>query len=100
MCVCVHTCACYTLSEKVRASVNLTELVLSFYHMGPGDKTQAIRRGDKCLNPPSHLVLQIFLFNSYQEHKERASPNCESSEADPPYFGEHYLSVTEFPLKS
>lgn len=32
--------------------------------------------------PRSYLVLQSFLFNSYQENKERVSPNCKSSEAD------------------
>jgi len=82
--VCVHTCACYTLSVKIRALINLIESGLSFPHVGPGDKVQVIRLGDKCLTSPtpSYLVLRIFLFNSYQENKERVSPNCKSSEAD------------------
>lgn len=32
------------------------ELVLSFYHVDPGDQTQVFRRGSKCLSYMNHLV--------------------------------------------
>lgn len=43
----------------------LCESILSFYHMGPGTQTQAVRLGSTCLYLLSHLaspVIYIFKF--------------------------------------
>lgn len=55
----MYMCACAVKRMLVyvwRAEDDLQELGHSFYHLGPGDGTCAIRLGSKHLCLPSHLV--------------------------------------------
>lgn len=56
--VCACACMHMWMSEDI-----LQEPILSFYHVGPMDQTQAARLSDKCLFPPSHLTGSVFLFH-------------------------------------
>lgn len=47
-------CAYHSMCMIVRED-HVWEWVLSFYHVCSGDWAQAIKFGDKCLYPPSHL---------------------------------------------
>lgn len=54
--VCVSTCvcACAHIYSIQRSKDNLQELVISFYHVDPGNKMQIVRPGSKYLYVPSH----------------------------------------------
>lgn len=57
VCMRAHVCSCdYSFIHMV---IRQWELVRLSYLMGPGDQSQIIRLGSKCLHPPSHLAILL-----------------------------------------
>lgn len=56
VCVSIRGCACTHTHSIRRPKDNLEELVISFYHVGPGNQMQIIRPGGKYLYLLSRLA--------------------------------------------
>lgn len=65
--VCVHVCH---RVHRLRSEDNLWQSVLSFHHVCPGNRTQIMRVGGKCLYQMSHLGAPEFPFLGKQKPKQ------------------------------